>query len=989
MADTVTAPQKVLLRSEKKFSQLYLAIPNPAVIFARRVNEPTVAANDMRASITYDNPDGGAGVFGSVLPGQMLHIGSIAGGYDRGQARIRAAATASVLAIGEQSECDVHDNDFLTVIDDFAPWQRHVKITAAGVVKMDYDVAYTNQHTVCDPVPVMGADAVLWYQGTLGGGNSITVTFDDADSWALGSTIASRVWSRLPTAGSAISSTTASAPTFTFTAPGTFRIKNTMTSTAGAVFAGYRKVVVYDNTSLPMTDFRLDGCGGDWDSGGWSFRVTLFANFDISQIRDRAQVFLCARDWYGGVEGSVSTDTGRGNILAAGWIIGESITSDPEQSTVSFEVATANRWLSNMPAFPIGLEYNATASWTGMTSLTVDRAVWHLLHWQSTIDAITDFRKSDDTRLAAELTATAGNLWGQITELAETSILARPCCNHLGKLWVEIPTNLLPTGSRSTIPTVMTLTTADYLKTITFERRSTPLVSQVDSSGVAVDSTGNGSALFSLSNGHVPKRWGAPQRRDRLLLSTQSQSNILAGLILGSENNTYVFNIPLSANNRVFDICPNQYAPLNTTFRGITFNGNVLPRSVDYSHNPTTGVLSVELSVIAETTGESYTNGDIPSAPTPPPTFPPIPPPPPPPPPSNPVGVIPVRALFAHTKAGVYYCENVNDIGTKVWKSLNGILTALESAAIIGMGVHRLGNYVYAISPAYMLQAWFVELAATQFGLSIVMTRDNIRNMIGLLPAVNVDFASVGVHPYSGEGLFNINKPAATEDHRFFHFDTNLVVTAGAAVSTNIDLSPVLSWGDSEAIVGTVGGGGSGGSGFLATSDYGVTTTYYPIRSTSGSYFRIARADVSKSFGAVADEAYAKTQNTADNGHTLTDRSTTYIPINEPASAFPWAANPDNSIGLATIRKISGGTYWLASTADGGATWTELASQASGNLFRGFCHIYETIWMWGDDTKIYLSLDNGATNTDITGNLLTDFPGIGGVIDIRQLEFMA
>ena len=297
MADTVTAPQKVLLRSEKKFSQLYLAIPNPAVIFARRVNEPTVATNDMRASITYDDPDGGAGVFGSVLPGQTLYIGSIAGAYDIGTARIRKAATSTVLNIGETSELAIVDNAYLTVIDDFAPWQKHVKITAAGVVKMDFDVAYTDQHTVCDPVPVMGADAVLWYQGTLGGGNSITVTFDDSDSWALGSTIASRVWSRLPTAGCAISSTTVANPTLTFTAPGTFRIKNTMTSAAGAVFSGYRKVVVYDNTSLPMTDFRLDGCGGDFDAGGWSFRVTLFANFDVSQIRDRAQVLLCARDW--------------------------------------------------------------------------------------------------------------------------------------------------------------------------------------------------------------------------------------------------------------------------------------------------------------------------------------------------------------------------------------------------------------------------------------------------------------------------------------------------------------------------------------------------------------------------------------------------------------------------------------------------------------------------------------------------------------------
>jgi hypothetical protein len=274
--------------------------------------------------------------------------------------------------------------------------------------------------------------------------------------------------------------------------------------------------------------------------------------------------------------------------------------------------------------------------------------------------------------------------------------------------------------------------------------------------------------------------------------------------------------------------------------------------------------------------------------------------------------------------------------------------------------------------------------------LSIVMTRDNLRNILGYIPTVSVDFASIGIHPYSGEGLFNINKPDATEDHRFFHIGTDLVITPGTAVPTNIDLSPVISWGDAEAIVGTVGGAGSGGSGFLGTDDFGANWDYYPIRTTGGGYFRIARADVSKLLGAVADEAYQKTEYSIDNGHTLVNGSTAYIPINESASAFPWAANADNSFGLATVHKISDHTYWLAYTEDGGVTWHEIAIQANfANLFRGFCHIYDTIWMWGDDTKVYVSLDNGATNTDITGNLLTDFPGIGNVIDIRQLDFLA
>ena len=461
---------------------------------------------------------------------------------------------------------------------------------------------------------------------------------------------------------------------------------------------------------------------------------------------------------------------------------------------------------------------------------------------------------------------------------------------------------------------------------------------------------------------------------------------------MGDGNNPYSFQLTLAANNRVFDIAPNQYASLAMTLRGdIAFSGKILPRSISYNHNTSTGFLGVELTAIAETIGETYTNGDVPEVPILPPSFPPFPPPPPPPPPPPTLGVVPVRVIYAHTKAGVYYCENINDVGAKVWHSLNGSLTAAESAAIVGIGVHRLGQYVYAVSPAYLFQATWVDGATSQFGLSAVMNQAQVKAMMSYLETDTAIFVSIGVHPYSGEGLFVTEKTVGTpRDHPFFHITTDLTIIPGLANSTNIGASPVISWGDDEAVLGCVGGSGSGGSGVLATTDFGASWNYYPKRSTSGSYYRIARADVSMSIGLSADEAYAVTEKSTDNGHTISDAATTHIPINESASAFSWAANADNTIGLATVKRISGGTYWLASTADGGATWVEIASQASSaNLFRAFVHIHDTIWMWGDDTKVYLSMDNGATKTDVTGNLLSDFPGVGGVIDVRMIDFMA
>jgi hypothetical protein len=94
---------------------------------------------------------------------------------------------------------------------------------------------------------------------------------------------------------------------------------------------------------------------------------------------------------------------------------------------------------------------------------------------------------------------------------------------------------------------------------------------------------------------------------------------------------------------------------------------------------------------------------------------------------------------------------------------------------------------------------------------------------------------------------------------------------------------------------------------------------------------------------------------------------------------------------LATVKKIADGKYYLAKTVDGGANWTEISEQLnSGNAFRGFVWISGTVWMWGDDDKIYLSTNDGtlASTTDVTGNALTDFQTPGAHLEVKQIEFL-
>jgi len=629
-----TSPELVKLRSDNQSTRLYLTVHSPATVYTARL-AAVPASTDKVESITYNT---GSGTLANVLQDMTLLVGSSAGASDYGLARIRKDGTtlSGTFYIGETSEINWQSNAYLTVVDEFGLWPRHIRIspTDGTTPLMDYDVAYTDQNQAAGsiPTPIMGPHAVLWLRGA-----SVTYSPDASSSWVNGGTIAAYSWA---CTGASISGGTTATPTITFTSAGTYRLALTVTGDNAVTFTGYRRVFVLASESGATTQFTLESCNGDYDTGGWSYRVTLYAEATKALIRDRALCILHAVDYYGSSAGSVGYVAGCENVIAVGWIAGETIqwATQDKAGSVSFEVQGPHYWLGQMTAFPSGVKDVSDATtpnkWTKFRGLTLNKAWYHFMRWRCTATRCMDVYPNTDTRRHKRLEAPGGqNIWAQLIEIGKRSMLADPCCDRYGRIFLQINHQFV--SDRSGFATVQAITSQDWRDQIDLERVTVDRASLIDMSGIAWDGT-TPTPFFSLAPGHVFNHYGSVEVVDRLMLTDQTSTNTLAGLYSAWRNNPYPkVDVKLGANHRLIDLAPYQRVTLaiasTDTPRGITESLTLIPRSISFNSDNRAGYLLTDATFEAEVTADLAVTGDTPpQLPDPPdtPIDPPIDPPP-------------------------------------------------------------------------------------------------------------------------------------------------------------------------------------------------------------------------------------------------------------------------------------------------------------------------------------------------------------------------
>jgi hypothetical protein len=623
----LTASELSKIRAKSlHFSSLGMIMTTPDTVVSGHLTAAPISNDSVvELSWTVDS-----GVATDAVYGMTCWVGSTPGTFDKGVVRIRKTASSVTLYIGETSEIFWAGDEHITVKREFAPWRRDPRVVDETTFYMDWDVLYSDQHAVPEPVVNMGIDTVV--DVTEG---EVSVEFDASDSFVVIGSIASYSWSA-PGCSSSSGMTTARA-TIGFNTAGSHPISCTVTTAAGASHTGHRFVHAYDLAHPPLTDFTVSRLEGSFDSGGWELEITVY---DALSIPDRMRVVLFARDWYQNVEGSIGFEDGRENIVFIGWVVGKSVQIDPVTSTTTFRAVTPNRWIQLIRAFPERLEDTDFADngggvptrWTEMEDLTPAKDLWHTLHWRTTLTCLCDIFLPTDTKQLAQIDPSTGTLWEQLLVVSNKVNLSWPCFDKFSRLYVEPNLAYTPLDERDSIPVIIDIG-EDDVSVMDVVRRVVPGLYYAEVTGVWYFDDAHG-PVGAFSPGNTPLFMGEGELiYPELAMSTPAEAIELAGLVLGSEaDDPASASVTIEELCRVYDVAPRSYVTITTASEWATYTEKrMIVRGVRFDHKTEIGFHSTTLDLVSE--GVQYSGiakvfpGD---------NGPPIEPPPPPPPPDPP-----------------------------------------------------------------------------------------------------------------------------------------------------------------------------------------------------------------------------------------------------------------------------------------------------------------------------------------------------------------
>lgn len=604
-------------RNHGQLMHLKAAFIKPVTVFARRINQASFTFP--LAQLTYDNPDGGTGVYTDVKEGMTLGVYSSSDVF-KGFLRVRKAPTASVLYVSEVAAGDVTfaDNDKLVVYDDYRLWARVPRMTSTKVFYKDYDLTYASQITydgsgdkllpVANTGPHYAGDVV---------GTTVDIAFNGANSFRQAAGISDAltyVWDFKD--GTVISgSHLLAAATVRFPA-GQRWVGLTVTDGNSKSSRAVCAVMTRNTSTYPYVPVALQRLSGSVDSG-WECAVSVLAS-DVSDLLPGTLMILYSDQYYDSIADNVNGYAGREHILFVGWVDSEDLTVEPFQDELIITARSALGILQTLPAFTASIERNLfPAKWHHQIYPNWFRGLVYLMQWHSTIALVCDVERpsfwGDYLFPAADYSA--GSLYDQLRTEAERA-WARLTEDKTGRLLVRRNPHLMNTTERAALAVTVHLQSTDWREAVQIQRPARPRTGWIRGAGFTNNA---GDLKLSLAPGDAPGQGVNQSEKNGMWITDQADLNTRLGHAYAYENNETPY-LQLTLNHQGAGFDPGWQEAVEFTLddttnrRGLGFTQDkFIPVSYDIGHDPETGATTEVLTLEALTDGVPGTTQLVPN----------------------------------------------------------------------------------------------------------------------------------------------------------------------------------------------------------------------------------------------------------------------------------------------------------------------------------------------------------------------------------------
>jgi len=542
----LNATQLSDLRETRHHMDVFASFMQPTTLWAARVNNASAEREDQ--TIPFDSGSGSD--FSAIGPHQTVWIGTTAGAKDIGLARIKSISSGDggvtgTLVVGANPLIWA-DDLYLTFKHDYRLWAVFPRIAPDETFYKDWDVdggiTYTDQNTNLYPVTIAGPHQANFLSG---GSLTFNVPIGDSYTMAPGATIVSRTVTVYPTAGVTVGAFAGGVIPVTYTAPGQYWVKATVTDSNGKSQDTYRAHFVHEDDPnsphYPFRDFSKLSVSGDWQRTTWEAEFSADDESSLDDIPDETTTVIWQRAYYGDNQRDVSLVDIGSNIIIAGYLVKDSRVNVNLQNggEVDFLVSTISGIMQNHFMYSVSISSESTVDkWWKFRNdaLSTGRALHHLYRWHSTVLHVSDFlRLSEDLSLRKATDIERGGLI-EMGQLYSDASRRRVVCDKTGRLHYAIEIALSEDADRAGYDVVAELTEADVVDPLVISRNPQRRVSFVFGSGFSFD----GSAATPIGS-TAPSKWPSPfgsreVHLERLILNTQSESNELVGQVFAREN---------------------------------------------------------------------------------------------------------------------------------------------------------------------------------------------------------------------------------------------------------------------------------------------------------------------------------------------------------------------------------------------------------------------------------------------------------------------